>query len=166
MIDGFAPSLSRQSRTASASTARGRSRNAAISWPLRTSSTSPTSTGWFQVLPSIAGNRASSVNLSGVADDERQLALFRQHQQQILIGQQHELAVAVASALPLALAVLEIDAREDAAVEAVGMPLVDDEVVEIRLQPARCPALLDGPSAGSCATAMRRMPIPPIASRW
>jgi len=43
------------------------SRNAAISWPLRTSRTSPTSTGWFQVLPSITGNRASSVNWSGVA---------------------------------------------------------------------------------------------------
>src|SRR6266446_4711131 len=42
-------------------------RNAAISWPLRTSKTSPTSTGWFQVLPLIAGNRASSVNWSEVA---------------------------------------------------------------------------------------------------
>ncbi len=38
------------------------SRNAAISSPLRTSRTSPASTGWFQVLPSIAGSRASSVN--------------------------------------------------------------------------------------------------------
>ena len=37
-------------------------RNAAISSPLRTSRTSPTSTGWFQVLPSSAGKRASSVN--------------------------------------------------------------------------------------------------------
>ena len=37
-------------------------RNAAISSPLRTSRTSPTSTGWFQVLPSIALNRATSVN--------------------------------------------------------------------------------------------------------
>ena len=36
--------------------------NAAISSPLRTSRMSPTSTGWFQVLPSIAGNRATSVN--------------------------------------------------------------------------------------------------------
>ncbi len=43
------------------------SRNAAISSPLRTSRRSPASTGWFQVLPSIAGNRASSVNWSGVA---------------------------------------------------------------------------------------------------
>ena len=38
------------------------SRNAAISSPLRTSRTSRTITGWFQVLPSIALNRATSVN--------------------------------------------------------------------------------------------------------
>ena len=46
--------------------ARG-SRNATISSPFRTSRTSPTSTGWFQVLPRIAVNRASSVNWPGVA---------------------------------------------------------------------------------------------------
>ena len=57
--------------------------------------------------------------------------------------------MAVASALPLALAVLEIDAREAAAVEAKGMVLVNDEIVEVRLQPGRCPALFGGPSAGS-----------------
>ena len=43
------------------------SRNAAISSPLRTSSRSPTSTGWFQVLPSSAGKRESSLNPSGDA---------------------------------------------------------------------------------------------------
>jgi len=43
------------------------SRNATISSPLRASRTSPTSAGWFQVLPSMAGNRASSVNWSGAA---------------------------------------------------------------------------------------------------
>ena len=74
--------------------------------------------------------------------DQRQLAFFRQHQQQILIGQQNDLAVAVASALPLALAVLEIDAREVAAVEAKSKVLVNDEVVEVRLQPDRRPTLL------------------------
>jgi len=46
-------------------------------------------------------------------------------QQQVLVGQQNELAVAAASALPLALAVLEVDAREDAAVEAEGMAFVE-----------------------------------------
>ena len=55
--------------------------------------------------------------------------------------------MAVAPALPLARAVLEIDARENAAVEAEGMALVHDEVVEVRLQPARRPALLHDPSA-------------------
>ena len=43
------------------------SRNAAISWSLRARRTSPTSTGWFQVLPSNTGNRASSRNWSGSA---------------------------------------------------------------------------------------------------
>src|SRR5262249_11396795 len=61
---------------------------------------------------------------------------------------QNELAVAVASALPLALAVLEVDAREDAAVEAEGMALVNDKVVEVGLEPNRGPALFDPPSAG------------------
>jgi hypothetical protein len=41
--------------------ARG-SRNAAISSLLRASRTSPTNTGWFQVLPSIALKRATSTN--------------------------------------------------------------------------------------------------------
>src|SRR6184192_3213243 len=36
------------------------SRNAAISWSLRTSKTSRTTTGWFQVLPSIAGTGAAT----------------------------------------------------------------------------------------------------------
>ena len=125
------------------------SRNAAISSPLRTSRTSPTSTGWFQVLPSMRREPRELRELVGGRPDQRQLTLLRQHQQQVLVGQQDELAVAVASALPLALAVLEVDAREDAAVEAEGMALVNDEVVEVRLQPVRRPALFDGPSAGS-----------------
>ena len=57
--------------------------------------------------------------------------------------------MAVASALPLALAVLEVDASEDAAVESVGMAVVNDEVIEVRLQPGGGPALLGGPSASS-----------------
>ncbi len=47
------------------------SRNAAISWPLRSSRTSPTSAGWFQVLPATAGNRGNSVNWSGAAPTQR-----------------------------------------------------------------------------------------------
>src|SRR6185503_6409136 len=80
--------------------------------------------------------------LVGRRVDQRQLAVLRQDQQQVLIGQQHELAVAVAAALPLAAAVREIDAREDPAVEAVRMALVEYEVVVVRLQPGRGPTLL------------------------
>src|SRR5215468_11712402 len=57
--------------------------------------------------------------------------------------------MAVASALPLALAVREVDAREDTAVEAEGMAFVNDEVVVVGLQPDRGPALFDGPSSCS-----------------
>src|SRR5262245_39496637 len=53
--------------------------------------------------------------------DQRQLALLRQHQQQVLVGEQDHLAVAVAFPLPLLLAVREVDAGEDAAVEAEGV---------------------------------------------
>src|SRR5438046_7186202 len=53
------------------------------------------------------------------------------------------------SALPLALAVLEVDARKDAAVEPEGITVMNDEVIEVRLQPGRRPHLLGGPSAWS-----------------
>src|SRR5205814_9320089 len=104
------------------------------------------------VVPGLAFDRRESRELSELVcgrPDERQLTFLRQHQQQVLIRQQHDLAVAVASVLPLALAVLQVDARETAAVEAESMAFVDDEVVEVGLQPDRGPALLDGPSAGS-----------------
>ena len=102
------------------------------------------------MVPGLPLNRRSPRKLRkliGPRPGQRDLALLRQHQQQILIGQQDELALSVAPALPFALAVRQVDAREDAAVEAEGVALVDDEVVEVRLQPARGPALLDGPSA-------------------
>jgi hypothetical protein len=89
------------------------------------------------------------LELLGRGADERELAIFRDDQQQILIGQQHELAVAVAPALPFAFAVREIDARHDAAVEAEDVALVDHEIAEVRLEPGRRPALVDAPSAGS-----------------
>src|SRR6266404_1127486 len=93
------------------------SRNAAISWPLRTSRRSPTSTGWFQS----RREPRQFLELVGGRSDQRQLTLLRQHQQQVLVGQQDELAATVSSALPLALAVLEVDAREYGAVEAEGV---------------------------------------------
>src|ERR1035438_5880589 len=80
--------------------------------------------GQHRVIPGLAVDRR----------EPRQLPLFRQNQQQVLIGQQNELAVAVASSLPLALAVLEVDAREDAAVEAEGIAIMNDEVVEEGLE--------------------------------
>ena len=57
--------------------------------------------------------------------------------------------MSVASAFPTALAVGEIDARQDAPVEAERMAFVDDEIVEVRLEPGRRPALLDAPSFGT-----------------
>src|SRR5262249_27337055 len=87
---------------------------------------------------------------------QRQSALFRDHEQDVLTGQQEELAVAVASALPLALAVVEIDARKNVAVEAERMSLVNHEVVEVRLEPVRSPALLGSPRSAvmsGCETA-------------
>ena len=133
------------------------SRNAAISSPLRTSRMSPTSTGWFQVLPSIAVKRATSENLSGVADDERQLAFLRQHQQHVLIRQEYELSVAVASALPFPRFRRRDRRTRGCCRRSRRHPLVNDEVTEIRFQSARRPALLDGPpdlsraERGSCA---------------
>src|SRR5262249_33884778 len=91
----------------------------------------------YRVVPGLALDRWESRELRELVrgrPDKSQLTPLRQHQQQVLVSQQDELAVAVASALPLALAVLEVDAREDVAVEAVGMTLVNDEVVEVGLQ--------------------------------
>src|SRR5262245_31463640 len=64
--------------------------------------------------------------------NQRELAFFRSHQQQILIRQEQQLPVAVAAALPFALAVSEIDAGENGPVEAERMAVVNDEVVEVR----------------------------------
>ena len=105
-----------------------------------------------RVVPGLALDRREPrelYELVGGRIDQRQLTFFRHYQQQVLVGQQDDLAVAVASALPLALAVLEVDARENAAVEAVGMTIMNDEVVEVGLQPVRGPALFGSPSAGS-----------------
>jgi len=78
--------------------------------------------------------------LVGCRHDQRELTLLRQHQQQVLVGQQDELAAAVASALLLAIAVLDIDTREHAAVDAEGMAIMKDEVAEVGLQPGQRPA--------------------------
>jgi hypothetical protein len=49
-------------------------------------------------------------------------AILRQHQQNTLIAQPDKLAIAIASALSHALAVLQVDAGEDAAIETVDIP--------------------------------------------
>src|SRR5262245_66134336 len=66
----------------------------------------------------------------------------------MLIGQQQELSGPVPSALPLALAVRHVDARENAAVDAERMAVVNDEIIEIWLEAGRCPAFFDCPLPG------------------
>src|SRR5512145_1138138 len=108
--------------------------------------------GQRRVIPGLALDRRDAsqrCELIGGRPDQRQLALLRQYQQQVLVGQKDELPAAVASAFPLALAVRKVDARKYVSVEAEGMALVNDEVVVIGLKPDRGPALFDGPSAGS-----------------
>jgi hypothetical protein len=100
--------------------------------------------------------RATSVNPSGPALTSA--ISPRSDSTDILLGQEDHLAVAVPAALPAALAGLDVDCRKDAAVEPVRVPLVDDEVVEVRLQPARCPALVHGPAV--CASGDGQAPHP------
>ncbi len=86
-----------------------------------------------RVVPGPAFDRGETRELVepvGTRRDEGQLAALGQHEQDALLAQQDELAVAVTPAFPLTLAVVDVDTREDAAVEAVGVPLVHDEVAE------------------------------------
>ena len=73
------------------------------------------------MVPGLAFDGRNSRELSELlrrCRHERDVAVFRKHEQQILIGQQEELSVPVASALPFALAVLGVDASQNAAIEA------------------------------------------------
>ena len=65
--------------------------------------------------------------------DQRQLAFFRQHKHQVLIGQEDELTMAVASTLPFAAAVLQVDACQNTTVEAKCIAVVNNEIVEVGL---------------------------------
>jgi hypothetical protein len=69
-----------------------------------------------------------------VALTKAKFAFVRDDEQDVLISDQHELSVAVAPALSLPRTVRQVDARQDAAVEAVDVAVVDDEVVEVRLR--------------------------------
>src|SRR4029079_18060387 len=103
------------------------------------------------MIPGLAADRGGARQLLEAVRrraDERQLPFFREHEEHVGIRQQHELTAAVAATLPLAGNMRKIDAREDRPVEAEGVPFVDDEVVEVRLQAVRGPALRDGPRTG------------------
>src|ERR1700683_1018691 len=54
--------------------------------------------------------------------------------------------MAIMAALPIALSVLQVDARQDAAIETEGVALVNYQVVEIRLEPGGCPHFLRRPT--------------------
>src|ERR1043166_302574 len=79
---------------------------------------------------------------------ERDLALLRHYQQDIVIGQENKLAVAVAFAFPLELAVFKIDANERAAVEAKSVTFMNDKIVEPGIYVFGSPPLLPRPAAG------------------
>ena len=70
------------------------------------------------------------MNCSDVASTSASSPPLRQHKQQVLVGQEDELALTEASALPLPGTILDIDAREDGAVEAEGMTVMNDEVTK------------------------------------
>ena len=104
------------------------------------------------MVPSLAADRRNARDLLELirrGAHQRQITFFGKHQQQVLLGQQDELATAITAALPYTSAVSEVDARENAAIEAEGVPIVNDEVVEERLQPIRRPSFLGAPSTRS-----------------
>src|SRR4051794_15463587 len=72
---------------------------------------------------------------------------FAENQETILFRQKKDLAVAVAAFAPFALAGFQLDAGEERAVEAVHVAVVNDEIVEIRLDGRRCPNFLGAPRA-------------------
>ena len=63
--------------------------------------------------------------LVGGCCHECEVALLRDDEQKILLGEQEHLAGPVTAALPDALSGLEVDGREDRAIEAVGVSFVD-----------------------------------------
>src|SRR5262245_23820204 len=104
----------------------------------------------YWMVPGFAFDRLEPCDLSelvGRRSDHRQLTLLGQYKQKVLVWQQDELTVAVASPFPLTLAIFEVDACKDAAIKAEGVAFVNDEVIEVGLQPCRAPASFGGPSA-------------------
>src|SRR5579859_4090158 len=106
-------------------------------------------TGQHRMVPGLALQRRKVRYLCELVRgglNQREFALFRDHQQQVLIAQQNQLALAVASSLPLARAILGVEAGENAAVETEHIAIVDDGIVKARPQPARRPTLFGGPT--------------------
>src|SRR5688572_1760808 len=102
------------------------------------------------MIPHLAIDRHEPANLLELIRrraDQHELTFFQNHEKQILLWKENELARPIPAALPYALAVGKVDARENAAVEAVNITLVNDEVVEVRLETRRSPTLLNRPAA-------------------
>ena len=68
--------------------------------------------------------------------EKNKLPLLAEDNQHAGIDDQEHLSVPVAPTLPATLPGLEVDAREDARVEAVRVAIVFEEIVEVRLQTA------------------------------
>jgi hypothetical protein len=104
------------------------------------------------VVPGLAFERGNFSNLGKPRRrclDEGEFTIFGEDEEKILIRKQEHLAVAVAAALPDALTVVEADAGEDPGVEAVGVTLMNDRVVEIRLEGQGGPTRIDRPAVGA-----------------
>ena len=138
--------------------------NAAISSSLRTSSTSRTSTGWFHVLPSMRLESRHLRELVRCRRHQRQLSLFGDHQQQILVGAAASSAPAVAAALPLARAVLQIDARRMLPSKPYAWPLWMTKSLKYGFRPFDVQRSSTFHPLGLVRDGRRRMPMPPVLS--
>src|SRR3954462_14304505 len=79
-----------------------------------------------------------------VGGDEHDLALFGQNEEQTGIFEEKDLAFAVTAAFPFAVARFQVDAGEKAAIIAVSVTLVSDEIGEVRFELARGPKFFGG----------------------
>src|SRR5215510_12564366 len=99
--------------------------------------------------PFDCGEAGKFGELLGDSFYQGEFTIFRDDEQQILIRQQDKLTMTEVAPLPLTTAILQIDAGEIAIVETVGVVLVNDEVVEVRVETLRRPTLSNSPS--TCA---------------
>jgi len=104
-------------------------------------------TGWFQVLPSRAGNRATSSQAAGAARDEGHRAIDGLDQEEGLVGQEKDLAVAVGGGGPQARAGGEVKAAEAGIIEAEERRGEGDAIVEVGTEITGRPEGFDFPLA-------------------